>query len=46
LIRSVTQRLARTLRGDDLVARLGGDEFAVITAGGFDHATLQRSPPA
>jgi diguanylate cyclase (GGDEF)-like protein len=41
LIRSVTQRLARTLRGDDLVARLGGDEFAVITSGGFDHATLQ-----
>jgi diguanylate cyclase (GGDEF)-like protein len=41
LIRSVTQRLARTLRGDDLVARLGGDEFAVITSGGFDHTTLQ-----
>jgi diguanylate cyclase (GGDEF)-like protein len=41
LIRSVTQRLARTLRGDDLVARLGGDEFAVITSGGFDHSTLQ-----
>jgi diguanylate cyclase (GGDEF)-like protein len=41
LIRNVTQRLARTLRGDDLVARLGGDEFAVITSGGFDHATLQ-----
>lgn len=41
LIRSVTKRLARTLRGDDIVARLGGDEFAVITAGGFDHATLQ-----
>src|SRR6185295_8125203 len=36
-----TRRLARTLRGDDLVARLGGDEFAVITAGGFDHPTLQ-----
>ena len=33
LIRSVTQRLSRTLRGDDLVARLGGDEFAVITLG-------------
>jgi diguanylate cyclase (GGDEF)-like protein len=41
LIRSVTQRLAHTLRGDDMVARLGGDEFAVITSGGFDHATLQ-----
>jgi diguanylate cyclase len=41
LIRSVTQRLSRTLRGDDLVARLGGDEFAVITSGDFDHATLQ-----
>jgi diguanylate cyclase len=41
LIRSVTQRLSRTLRGDDLVARLGGDEFAVISSGGFDHSTLQ-----
>jgi diguanylate cyclase (GGDEF)-like protein len=41
LIRSVTQRLSRTLRGDDLVARLGGDEFAVLTSGGFDHGTLQ-----
>jgi diguanylate cyclase (GGDEF)-like protein len=41
LIRSVTQRLSRTLRGDDLVARLGGDEFAVITSGDFDQATLQ-----
>jgi len=41
LIRSVTQRLARALRGDDLVARLGGDEFAVITSGGFDHPALQ-----
>jgi diguanylate cyclase (GGDEF)-like protein len=41
LIRNVTQRLARTVRGDDLVARLGGDEFAVITAGGFENSTLQ-----
>ncbi len=41
LIRNVTQRITRTLRGDDLVARLGGDEFAVITTGGFDHVTLQ-----
>jgi diguanylate cyclase len=41
LIRGVTQRLARTLRGDDMVARLGGDEFAVIAAGGFDNPTLQ-----
>jgi len=32
LIRNVTLRLSRTLRGGDLVARLGGDEFAVITA--------------
>ena len=38
LIRNVTLRLSRTLRGDDLVARLGGDEFAVITAVGADHA--------
>jgi diguanylate cyclase (GGDEF)-like protein len=41
LIRSVTQRLTQTLRGDDLVARLGGDEFAVISSAGYDHATLE-----
>ena len=34
LIRNVTLRLSRTLRGDDLVARLGGDEFAVISSMG------------
>jgi diguanylate cyclase (GGDEF)-like protein len=36
LIRNVTLRLSRTLRGDDLVARLGGDEFAVISSVGDD----------
>jgi diguanylate cyclase (GGDEF)-like protein len=36
LIRNVTVRLSRTLRGDDLVARLGGDEFAVISSVGDD----------
>ncbi len=36
LIRNVTLRLSRTLRGDDLVARLGGDEFAVISSIGDD----------
>jgi len=41
LIRSVTQRLTQTLRGDDLVARLGGDEFAVITSAGHDQPTLE-----
>ena len=41
LIRSVTQRLSRTLRTDDMVARLGGDEFAVITSAASDHAMLQ-----
>jgi diguanylate cyclase len=41
LIRSVAQRLARTVRDEDLVTRLGGDEFAVIIPGGFDHGTLQ-----
>jgi diguanylate cyclase (GGDEF)-like protein len=41
LIRSVTQRLTQTLRGDDLVARLGGDEFAVISSAGYDQATLE-----
>jgi diguanylate cyclase (GGDEF)-like protein len=41
LIRNVTARLSRTLRGDDLVARLGGDEFAVITTAATDAADLQ-----
>jgi diguanylate cyclase len=41
LIRSVTQRLSNTLRGDDLVARLGGDEFAIITTASADHTLLQ-----
>ena len=36
LIRNVTLRLSRTLRGGDLVARLGGDEFAVISSVGDD----------
>ena len=36
LIRDVTLRLSRTLRGGDLVARLGGDEFAVISSIGDD----------
>jgi len=40
LIRSVTLRLSRTVRPDDLVARLGGDEFAVITTASTDHTTL------
>lgn len=40
LIRLVTMRLSRLMRGDDMVARLGGDEFAVITVAGGDHATL------
>jgi diguanylate cyclase (GGDEF)-like protein len=41
LIRSVTQRLTQTLRGDDLVARLGGDEFAVITSAGQGQETVE-----
>jgi diguanylate cyclase (GGDEF)-like protein len=41
LIRNVTLRLNRILRGDDLVARLGGDEFAVITSSGPDNSLLQ-----
>ena len=41
LIRSVTLRLNRILRGKDLVARLGGDEFAVITSSGADPYMLQ-----
>ena len=42
LIRNVTLRLNRILRGNDLVARLGGDEFAVLTTSGPDAATLQH----
>jgi diguanylate cyclase (GGDEF)-like protein len=40
LIRNVTMRLSRTMRGDDLVARLGGDEFAVITTTSADSGAL------
>jgi diguanylate cyclase len=40
LIRNVTLRLSRTLRGGDLVARLGGDEFAVISAIGDDSVKM------
>jgi diguanylate cyclase (GGDEF)-like protein len=43
LIRNVTLRLARIMRGDDLVARLGGDEFAVITSGSSDAHALQET---
>jgi diguanylate cyclase (GGDEF)-like protein len=42
LIRDVTLRLSRTLRGDDLVARLGGDEFAVITQAASDTTSPQQ----
>jgi diguanylate cyclase (GGDEF)-like protein len=41
LILNVTQRLSRTLRGNDLVARLGGDEFAIITNCASDSYSLQ-----
>ena len=41
LILAVTQRLSRTMRGDDLVARLGGDEFAIITTCSSDSYSLQ-----
>jgi diguanylate cyclase (GGDEF)-like protein len=41
LIRNVTLRLSRTLRGDDLVARLGGDEFAVISSASSELPALQ-----
>ena len=30
LLKSITQRLKKAVRGDDTVARLGGDEFTVI----------------
>ncbi|MEA2985283.1 MAG: hypothetical protein QOD94_1537 [Alphaproteobacteria bacterium] len=41
LIRNVTLRLNRILRGTDLVARLGGDEFAIITSSGPDAYMLE-----
>jgi diguanylate cyclase len=41
LILSVTQRLSRIMRDDDLVARLGGDEFAIITVCPSDSYSLQ-----
>ncbi|MBI4365994.1 MAG: diguanylate cyclase, partial [Deltaproteobacteria bacterium] len=40
LIRNVTLRLSRTLRGSDIVARLGGDEFAVISSVGDDNLQM------
>ena len=42
LIRVVTKRLSRMMKGEDMVARLGGDEFAVIAVGSSDHAVLDR----
>jgi diguanylate cyclase len=41
LILSVTQRLSRVIRAEDLVARLGGDEFAIITHCASDSYSLQ-----
>jgi diguanylate cyclase (GGDEF)-like protein len=42
LIRNVTLRLSRMLRGDDLVARLGGDEFAVISSASSDLPAMEN----
>jgi diguanylate cyclase (GGDEF)-like protein len=42
LIRVVTKRQSRMMKGEDMVARLGGDEFAVIAVGSSDHAVLDR----
>ncbi|RYZ88180.1 MAG: diguanylate cyclase, partial [Moraxellaceae bacterium] len=33
VLKSVAQRLLKTVRSDDLLARLGGDEFAIISHG-------------
>jgi diguanylate cyclase (GGDEF)-like protein len=40
LLVAVTERIAASVRDEDLVARLGGDEFAVLTADAVD---LKRS---
>jgi diguanylate cyclase (GGDEF)-like protein len=45
LIRNVTLRLNRILRGKDMVARLGGDEFAVIISSAPDAHMLQAIAP-
>lgn len=41
VLRTVTDRMLRAVRADDLVARLGGDEFAVLCqdVSGVDQAT-------
>jgi diguanylate cyclase (GGDEF)-like protein len=41
VLRTVSDRMSRAVRADDLVARLGGDEFAVLCqdVSGVDQAT-------
>jgi diguanylate cyclase (GGDEF)-like protein/PAS domain S-box-containing protein len=42
VLRTIGERLRRTVRRDDLVARLGGDEFAVVLDEVADDATANR----
>jgi diguanylate cyclase (GGDEF)-like protein len=42
VLRSVAERLVKTVRKHDLVARLGGDEFAIIQAGVKTQAEAER----
>ena len=39
ILRQVSQRLSKTLRGSDTLARLGGDEFAILLPGVQDGRT-------
>ena len=42
VLRTVANRLRRTVRRDDLVARLGGDEFAVLLEDALDRGAVDR----
>ena len=41
VLTSISNRLAKMVRGTDMVARLGGDEFAIILQGVGDNAKIE-----